>query len=71
MHNVNIIASDTSIPEEEKALILRSILNPKLTSATIDSCMKTKSRKQIECEMNANSFQELRECGKNFEKTAP
>lgn len=67
MHNVNVIASDSSIPEEEKALILRSVLNPKLTSATVASCMQSKTKKQIQCEMNAKSFLELRACGKKEE----
>ncbi|NUM42541.1 MAG: LipL41-expression chaperone Lep [Leptospiraceae bacterium] len=65
MHIVKIIADDPKIPEEEKALILRSILNPKLSGANIDSCMKSKSRKQIECEMKATSFFELSQCKKN------
>lgn len=68
LHNVGIIAGDPEIPDELKEIMLKSVVNKKIAPGVLDACLKRKTKKQLRCEMNASSYNDLRDCMQNKEK---
>ena len=69
MHNVGIIASDSEIPDGLKEIMIKSVVNQKIAPGIVEACLKNKTKKQIQCEMSANTYSDLRECVKKNRKT--
>jgi len=62
IQNSKVIAEDDSLPEEMKQIILKSILHPDKRQAFIVECKKTRSKERYRCEMQAETFSDLRDC---------
>ena len=62
LHNVGIVAADPAISESMRQQILQSVVNRQIAPAMIESCMKNKSREQIQCEMQSATLDELSLC---------